>query len=146
MKFDILHRRCIVRTEPHAAGGFPAADRAAPDLRMAREKRDERQEEEQEEEGESDHPEKGSQDQGTARRRRLIFQGFIRTLPNQWSVLKKTFPASASSRTANAGKASAAGPSSRVRSVPPSSREKSGAPIPATTISLAPEDFTILLT
>jgi len=39
MKFDILHRRCIVRTEPHAAGGFLAADQAAPDLCMAREKR-----------------------------------------------------------------------------------------------------------
>jgi hypothetical protein len=62
MKFDILHRRCIVRTEPLAAGDFPAADRAAPDIRMGGEKRDAPQGEEQRRR-EADYPEKGSQEQ-----------------------------------------------------------------------------------
>lgn len=52
------------------------------------------------------------------------------------------FRAFATSLTANAGRASAAGPSSRVRSVPASSEEKSGAPIPATMTSFALDDCT----
>ena len=92
MKFDILHRRCIVRTEPHAAGGFPAADRAAPDLRMAREKWDERQEEEQEEEGESDHPEKGSQDQGPCQEEETNLPGFHQDTSQSMVCIAKNIP------------------------------------------------------
>ena len=50
------------------------------------------------------------------------------------------------SLTANAGRASAAGPSSCVSSVPPSSRAKTGAPIPAIIISRAWESSATFLT
>lgn len=92
MKFDILHRRCIIRTEPHAAGGFPSADRVAPDLRMAREKRDERQEEEQEEEGEADPPEKGSQDQRPCQEEETNLPGFHQDTSQSLVCIAKNIP------------------------------------------------------
>ena len=53
----------IEGTEALAACGFPSAYRAAPDLRLLPEKRDERQKEEDKEKRQADHPEDNSDNQ-----------------------------------------------------------------------------------